>query len=272
MNSLLKRLLAVFLFATLFLFCPFQSSALSGPQVLEESPRPVDALTLPSVKRDRFVKVHEEQFESLHPRNFKPGIRPSLRVNLFDDVDYNLVAERSEIRAGGRMVVTGHLEGVPGSLAVLSHSKGMVTGILYVPGRGTFKILPAANGLHRVLEMDSEKGFSCAMDPKLPPTSDPRMQASLPQEGMPYLIPPNYPGGCNYALNPTVVDLLVVYTPPALAHMGSAQAMESLIDTVVFYNNMVYYNSGINVQLRLVYSGLIGYTAYSGIDEGNVLI
>ena len=145
MDSIFKRYLAISLLTTFSVFFPAQAFALSNP-LIEESPRPANATSMPSVKRDRFVKIHEEQFESLHPRNFKPGVRPSLRVNLFDDADYNLIATHSAIRNGGRIVVTGHLEGVPGSLAVLSHSTGVVTGILFIPGKGTFKILPSSNG------------------------------------------------------------------------------------------------------------------------------
>ena len=73
--------------------------------------------------------------------------------------------------------------------------------------------------------------------------------------------------GCNYAQNPTVVDLAVVYTPSALSWMGgSTQDMESLVDTVVAANNLIYFNSGIGVMLELVYSGEVNYT-----ESGDVL-
>ena len=259
MDSIFKNFWRLsFLTAFLVLF-PWSAFALTGPQTLQESPRPANVPSLPLVKRDRFVKIHEEGFQSLHPRNFKPGTRPSLRVNLFDDADYNLLADRSEIRHGGRTVVTGHLEGVPGSLAAVSHSQGIVTGIFYIPGRGTFKILPASNGLHRVLEVDEDR-FKCGMDGSHPNPSDPRTAAEIPQEGMPSLIPLNYPSGCSYSVNPTVINLAVLYTPSALSYVGSVETMESLIDTVIFYNNLVYYNSGVNAQVQLVYSGEINYT------------
>lgn len=229
------------------------------------------------VKRERSVQLQTYLLKSIHPGNFQSGKRPSLRLNLFDDVDLTLVSQRAELRPGGRVVVTGTFEGIPGGLGVLTYQQGIATGIFYVPGKGMFKLLPAPNGTHRVREVDEDQGFGCALDPAQPIPSDPKLQASLPQEGLPYLIPNNYPAGCANALNPTVVDLMVLYTPAALSVIGSVPAMESLIDTVVFYNNMVYYNNGINVQLRLVHSSQIAfvesgsfYTDLGKLDSGAI--
>ncbi len=256
----IQRILSVAVLAGSFFLSRFLAQAADGPKVFEEAPRPATYRAESFVKRDRFVKFHKEFLESIHPERFHPGAQPQLHMNLFDDADYTLVLGHAEKRPHGRTVYTGQFKEVTGSMGVVTHADGIMTGIFFIPGKGTFKILPAGNGLHRIMEVDEEKGLQCGLDGSHPGLSDSRLAAGFPQEGMPWLIPLNYPAGCHYALNPTVLNLAVVYTPAALGVMGSAQAMESLIDTVVFYNNMVYFNSGINAQMQLVYSGQVNYT------------
>lgn len=258
-------------------FCIFpchQAMAADLSKMFEETTCPVSFQSQISVKRDRFVKMHEEQLQPIHPEQFKPGSKPALRLNLFDDADYTFVLDKPQVRPKERMVFTGHMEGIAGSMGVLTHSHGTITGIFYIPGQGTFKILPAPNGLHRITETDGSKGLPCGVDDSGQNLIQPAgpMAASFPQEGVPPFVPLNDPPGCDASQNPTVVDLAVVYTSSALATMGNTQAMESLIDTVISYNNMTYFNSGINVQLELVYSGEINYTESGNIntDLGNL--
>ena len=191
----------------------------------ETAPAPSVSAPRFSSKRERFVTIHPEMLDSLSPSQFHPGHRPQIRLNLFDDADYTLEMDRQEIRPHGHTVFAGHLRGIPGSVGVITHRKGMMTGLFYVPGKGLFKIVPGPQGTHRVIEVDTEKASACGDDGAHPELSDPKVAADLPQEGMPGLIPLNYPAGCPNALAPTVVNLAVVYTPAALAVMGSAQAM-----------------------------------------------
>ncbi len=255
----LKRYLVFLLLAATSGGWGLAQAASSKPNIFDNAARPPAFPSDPRAKRDRFVRMHTEMLDAIKPRDFRPGFRPQIHLNLFDDADYTMVMERQENRPKGRAVFSGHLQGIPGSMAVLTHQKGLVTGLVFVPGQGTFKILPAPNGTHRIIEVDMDKG-TCGDDPSHPDLADPKVAADIPQEGMPNLIPLNYPAGCTFALNPTVVNLAVVYTPAALSVMGSTEVIESLIDTVVFYNNMIYYNSGINAQMQLVYTGEVNYT------------
>lgn len=250
-------------FYFVFLACVFLSGAPSPaaekPALFESAPAPNQPRES-FVKRDRFVKFHKEYLENLRPEQFSARFRPQVRLNLFDDVDVTLTLDHSEKRPHGHTVFSGHFEGMGRSLAVLTHHDGILTGMFFIPGKGTFKILPAGQGLHRIMEVDEDRGGTCGLDGSPNEPTDPRLAADFPQQGMPWMIPNNYPQGCAYGFSPTVVNLAVVYTPAALADVGDAEAMESLIDTVVFYNNMAYCNSGINVQLQLVYQGEVAYT------------
>lgn len=231
----------------------------SGTAFFDNAVAPAHGPKESFVKRQRYVTFHPELLESAHPGRFNPTSKPHLRLNLFDDVDLSMVVDRPETRPHGRTVYSGHVDKMPGSMAVLTNGKGIVTGLFYIPGKGLYKVLPSGNGTHRVIEVDMDRAV-CGDDGTHPDLADPKMAADIPQEGMPNLIPNNYPAGCTFATNPTVLPIGVIYTPSALATIGSVSAMESLIDTVVFYNNMIYYNSGINAQMQLVYTGEVAYT------------
>ena len=53
---------------------------------------------------------------------------------------------------------------------------------------------------------------------------------------------------------------MIVWTPNAEAAQGGRAAMESLALNSVANANLVYTNSGVNAQLRLVYAGKVSYT------------
>ena len=54
----------------------------------------------------------------------------------------------------------------------------------------------------------------------------------------------------------TVIDAMVVWTPAARnAVGGTTDAIQSLVLAAVANANLAYANSGVNAQLRLVYSG-----------------
>ena len=243
----------------------------SGTALFQDAPPPASFKSESFVKRGRYVQFNTASLEAIQPGNFGPAGRPQLRLNLFEDVDLTFGLERAEKRPQGRTVYTGHFPEAPGSIGVLTHDHGRLTGIFFIPGKGTFKITPAGNGLHRITEVDEDKGAACGLDGSGPELSDPKLAADMPQAGMPWQIPNDYPQGCAYGSAPTVVNLAVVYTPAALKVIGNAQDMASLIDTVVFYNNMAYFNSGINVQLQLVYEGEVPYTETGmGSDLANM--
>jgi hypothetical protein len=232
----------------------------TGPPFFQDATPPDSFPTQPFAKRTRFVHFNVNSQDLPGPDTTGPSAHRYLRMNLFNDVDLTLALEHTEQRPKGRMVYSGHFLEVPGSMGVLTHDHGNLTGIFFVPGKGTFRISPLGKGLHRVIEVDEDKGIVCGVDGSHPELVDTKLAADIPQEGMPWMVPNNYPAGCAFGSVPTVVNLAVIYTPSSLKVIGTAQDMAALIDTVVFYNNMAYFNSGINVQLQLVYEGEVPYT------------
>ena len=58
---------------------------------------------------------------------------------------------------------------------------------------------------------------------------------------------------------PVQIDVMVVWTPLAETAAGGQAAMESLALASVENANLVYANSGVNAQLRLVYGAKVNY-------------
>ncbi len=58
----------------------------------------------------------------------------------------------------------------------------------------------------------------------------------------------------------SMIDLMVIYTPAAMAAVGGAAQIEAMIDSQVAYTNLIYQNSEVVQRLRLVYKGKVAYT------------
>ncbi len=175
----------------------------------------------------------------------------SLTLNLFDDV--RLVADitRTEPRALNRpgAVWYGTLPGVAHSGAALVVAEsGALSGSILTPG-WTYTIAPLADGLHSVSEINT---FA---------------QRPTPQTDDSVIPPPGYDPGDDGYVRPagardddgSVIDLMIVYTPAALAMAGSDDNMLLAAETSVALANLTYANSLINFRLRLVYAGLVDY-------------
>src|SRR5690348_10315316 len=93
----------------------------SLPTLFQEVTPPLSVHANAIAKREHFVQVQQEQMERLSPDLFKTGHKPLLHLNLFAEVDYQMVLDHSRKRPGGRQVFSGHLQGVPGSIGVLTY-------------------------------------------------------------------------------------------------------------------------------------------------------
>ncbi|HUO58340.1 MAG TPA: Ig-like domain-containing protein, partial [bacterium] len=255
--ALHNRLFFITIFIVLIINVPAQSA--SGPAAFEKVSRSPTFQTDSTAVRERFVRWKGGLPLANHA--FRPGSKSSIRLNLFDDADYTFALDQVQQRPHGRRAFIGHFKEESGSIGVLTENHGIVSGIFYVLGQGTFKVYSAGNGIHHVVQVN-EDGFLCGLTRGHAVSFvDATLQASIPQEGMPSLIPNLYPAGCTFAVNPTVLNLAMVYTPAALAATGgSVEAMEAMVDTMVFYDNLIYANSGINAQVQLVYCGEVNYT------------
>lgn len=68
-------------------------------------------------------------------------------------------------------------------------------------------------------------------------------------------------------VNPTVVDVMVVYTPAASGSVGGDAAIRQKIDDGMAYANRALLNSNLNVQVRLVYAGPVDYAESGSINR-----
>lgn len=59
--------------------------------------------------------------------------------------------------------------------------------------------------------------------------------------------------------NPTIVSVMVLYTPAAETHFGSDAAIQQQINSAINTANTAFLNSDIDVQLQLAYAGEIAY-------------
>ncbi len=146
---------------------------------------------------------------------------------------------------------SGHLEGAGGSYAgTYTVSKRGNYGVFQV-GRRTFEFKTKPNGLSVVVEKNHDALPSC-------PEGDEHHEHHHDfhvHHAEPTLTPIQ-------RVDTVTIDVLVAYTPGALASAGSTEAMEAQIETAVSLANTAYENSGVDLQLRLVHS-------YATTDEAS---
>lgn len=205
-------------------------------------------------KRLRLVYLNNSWFSSLlsDPRYNKSS---EITLNLFDDVAHIAVLQTVQAKGQNEILCTGYLKGIPESSVILAFENGVVTGYIFFPGRGMFSISYFSDGLHKVLEIDPRKALKCGGAigfpiSQLPGVSDPINSSK--ESAIKYDV---YVG--NQSL--VTVDVLVVYTSIAREAMGGASAINTMIEASVAQANVIYENSGIDLQLNLVYRGEIVY-------------
>ncbi len=148
----------------------------------------------------------------------------------------------------------------------MTYIGGVLAGDFFIPGKGNFQILYAGEadstpsgrsprGIHQILELDPEQENPTDVGGLSPPP------IMTPVFNVP---PPNDPiwyPNCAYANNPYVIDLMVVYTPAALADSGGTTAsIQALINQSVAYTNQSFVNSNILAEMRLVHMEQVTYT------------
>lgn len=179
---------------------------------------------------------------------------PSLRLHLFNDLQPTVTRKKLATPGPDKLVWTGEGDGAS---AILTVVKGVLTGTVYVDDRA-FEITIEPDGHYAVTEID----------PGAFPTDDPPM----PTRPFEVLGVPDAPVGdeAQIAAPPpatdsltaggSVMDVMIVWTQAAENAAGGAAAIQSLALNSVANANLAYTNSGVNAELRLVYSGKLSYT------------
>lgn len=183
----------------------------------------------------------------------------TMRLHLFDDVQPTLKRKKLSRASTDKMVWVG--DGENGAQAVLSVVRGVLTGAVYADNR-SFEISVDPDGQYSVAELD----------PTSFPTDDPVFDdGRFEVLNVPDAIDPEAEADAvmNSAAalsgTPVQIDVMIVWTPLAETSAGGQAAMEALAAASVENANLVYANSGVNAQLRLVYGGKLNY-----VENGDI--
>ena len=210
--------------------------------------------------KNRSVKVHTDLLKS-----------ESLTLNLFNDVVVKAIRDRLIDNVKGHTTWIGHVEGEQDSEVFLTVHGNTVSGNVQI-GDKTYEIEPKGNNQHEITQVNP------ANNPKHSHSKQPEdflatggqidttVMASAPPTSA--------------ATAGTVIDLLVVYTPKALANATSQAGIEAKITNAVAMANQAYINSNIDMQLNLVGMAETNYvetgdmstslTALTGTSDGKM--
>jgi len=214
--------------------------------VVERAP---NIANVPTVVRARFVEINLDLLGGAGGRlQTRPDVADVLRMNLFEDVAFTAVLDRTEPNPSGSLSWIGHLEGIAYSVVNLVVKDGIVAGSIAMPG-AFYQVRYTGDGVHAVQEIDQ-----AAFPPELEPI--PTDSSLEPAAGTP--LGPMADDG-------STIDVLVVYTNDARATVGGTTAMQNLIDQAMLETNQSYANSGISQRVRLVHTEEVAYDE-SGFD------
>jgi hypothetical protein len=208
------------------------------------------------VVRSREVRVQLGRMPGASAPDALRGVLPPaghrLALNLFADVVVRARMTRSE-RQGSSFVWVGKVEGQPFGDVVLSVYDGILSGSVVSPG-GAYRI--RFDGRRQVVEELDDDAF---------PDDNCFREAPADDAGPAADAPPAADDG-------SLVDVLVVYTPAALAAAGGTSGMLSQINLAIAETNTGYQNSGVVQRLRLAGAVEVPYTESgdNGVDLDRV--
>ena len=220
-----------------------------------ETPGAADPAPGVTVLRSRVVRIDFGALTAARLDADRETPAPPLTLNLFDDVMFSGIVERTAPTFSGGYVLSGRLDGIALGTMTLVVNGEVVAGTVLTP-QATYRIRSAGGRLHAIRQIDP---------------------ATLPPEGEP-LIPPPPAAGAPDAPDPTapvasdddgsVIDMAVFYTPAARQKEGGSAAIEALIDLMIAETNQAYADSGVIQRVRLVSRDAVDYTeAASGFDD-----
>ncbi len=232
--------------ATVPIIEPVLETALVRPATPAGATRAPAAPT--GTKRTRIVRVNSYSLPT--PGTSARAVEDDLELALFPGVTLRATFDRFET-VGRSGTWIGHVEGSPLSSVALAYRDGLMTGNINTL-EASYQIQPAADvqardGDPRPLHVVSEIDLSALPSgPDTPPAENPA-------------IPANSPPQTRGLDSGDVIDVMVLYTPAAMARAGGTAGVQNSIALQVAETNGVYANSKMNLRIRLVYQGLINY-------------
>lgn len=199
-------------------------------------------------RRAEAIRVDAAFFSFDKPHN-DSGI--PMAVNIFPDVAFNVAWATPFNDAYGNFIWRGQMqnERFGGATLVISESGALVTGHFTRGDGWSYEVATLEDGSQWVLEID-ERAFPDD-EPGKPPVAEPADAR---------IADPAARRDAAAADDPTVIDVMVAYTPKARQTVGSTALMRQLITLGVTETNDGYSNSSVDARIRLVHSVEVNYT------------
>ncbi len=183
---------------------------------------------------------------------------PSFELNLGAGHLFKAIRDRTDHYSDQDLVWVGHIDGEPLSRVTLAVRRGVVAGVidrLSDLGKETWVINASPDGRQWIASV-APSPAGCVL-----PQNASTDNVGIPVSGS---VPATY-------TSPSVVDLLVVYSPASrVANSGQAN-LEAMILAAVSDANSAYRNSGIHLQLNLVHMTEIAHVESPSVTMQDVL-
>ena len=209
-----------------------------------ETPGAADPAPGVTVLRSRVVRIDFGALAVARMDAEPETTSPTLTLNLFDDVVFSGIVERTAPTLSGGYVLWGRLDGVELGTFTLVVNGEVVAGTVLTP-QATYRIRSAGGRLHAIRQIDS---------------------STLPPGGEPLIPPPPAADAPDtFALTAadddgSVIDVAVFYTPAARRAVGGTAEIEALIDLMIAETNQAYDDSGVIQRVRLVWRDAVDYS------------
>lgn len=217
----------------------------------------------PYLIRSRAVAIN---LEALRSRTAKDD---RIELNLFDDTSRQFRVDRIGTSESGVPAWYGRVEGERWSVVTFIERDGVVAGTIKMPGH-TYRVRPVGRGQSLIEEVDESAFPAEGGGLPTPPVElfEPGQSAETAALSGP--IAPAASGhtaaadldGAQAQVTPdsgALIDVLVVYTPEALAEAGSVEAIEAEIALAEVETNLAFENSGIFHRIRIVHTAAVDY-------------
>ncbi len=190
-----------------------------------------------------------------------------ITLALFDDAVFAAAISDVTRYPNGAVGVTAHLQGESGGTLYLSYSDRQLRVSVEAGSRGTYYVrFNPETAEHVAIEVDRQN--SIILEGAESPVADAVFQPAAQTASD---APADPVAAADAPVGSTVVDVLVVYTPAALAYEGNNVAnMEANIALAMQRANEAHGNSDTQIYLQLVHSAEIDYTesdCYTDLDR-----
>jgi len=208
-----------------------------------------------------------ERILRVNPVLLSPGggglqVGDRVRLDLLENQDVTVQLTRIGTASDGALELQGTLADLPGGTVQLVLAGNGFSGLAQVPGLGVFQWLPEPDGSTRVTRLPDQQAGRCVtmgqgVDAGPGGEMDRRPAGPLAVAD----------GRWDPATEPVVLDVMILYTPRALASHGDEESLRRGILRMVDDANRSYTNSLIGVRLNPVWVGLHP----TWVENGNML-